>query len=230
MQPAGARRRVDRVVLLVTFSGIDGAGKSTLIDRLRTSLQEAGIRVLPLAFWQDVAALQSLREFASHALFGGDKGIGTPERPVNRRDKNVRSPAMTAIRFVVYLLDVAKLRAMVASTRAIQAEVVLFDRYLYDEVVNLPLAGRFSRAYARLLLNLTPQPDIACLVDADPALARRRKPEYPLEFLRRNRESYQALSELMGGMKVIRSVAEGEREVRQALLTKLRPAGPRSRA
>ncbi|MHB1858334.1 MAG: thymidylate kinase, partial [Acidobacteriaceae bacterium] len=75
----------------VSFSGIDGAGKSTQIENLYTRLKDAGLSVLLITFWEDVARLKRIREGAGHTLFRGDKGVGTPAAPINRRDKNVQS-------------------------------------------------------------------------------------------------------------------------------------------
>jgi thymidylate kinase len=46
---------------LVSFSGIDGAGKGTQIERLCTQLKAAGLRVLLITFWDDVATLTLMR-------------------------------------------------------------------------------------------------------------------------------------------------------------------------
>jgi hypothetical protein len=61
-----------------------------------------------------------------------------------------------------------------------------------------------------LLLRLIPKPDVACIVDADPEAAHLRKPEYPLEFVRTNRNAYLALSRLVRNTTVLepRSVEE----------------------
>ncbi|HWJ48278.1 MAG TPA: hypothetical protein VNS62_11535, partial [Candidatus Udaeobacter sp.] len=54
-----------------------------------------------------------------------------------------------------------------------------------------------------LLLRLIPKPDVACIVDADPEAAHLRKPEYPLEFVRTNRDAYIALSRVVRHMTVL---------------------------
>ena len=198
--------------ILVSFSGIDGAGKSTQIEVVCTRLREAGLRVRVLAFWDDVATLKGLREFFSRALFRGEPGVGTPARPVNRRDKNVRSWAMTALRFFLYFVDALSLRLTIARTSRFGADVVIFDRYLYDELANLNLDHRFTRTYTRLLLQMVPHPDLVYLLDVDPVLARARKPEYPLDFLRSNRASYLALAEIVDGITVVASASQPETE------------------
>ena len=196
---------------IVTFSGVDGAGKSTQICALQFQLRKAGARVRLLAFWDDVAACARTREFLSNALFKGQKGVGAPGKPVLRRDKNVRTWYMTVVRFVLYFLDALRLSAVVAriSTHS-DADVVIFDRYLYDELANLDLGKRLSRAYVRLLLRFVPRSDIAFVLDADPVLAHQRKPEYHLHFVSSNRASYLALSTLAVGFVVIPPLARDE--------------------
>jgi thymidylate kinase len=194
---------------LLSFSGIDGAGKSTQIEILIARLRQAGLRVGLLAFWDDVAVLTRFRGFTSHTVFGGDKGVGAPDRPVSRRDKNVQSWYMTPLRALLYFLDALSLRGAVAEARTAEADVIIFDRYLYDELANLPQDHPVTRAYVRLLLKLSAPPDLAYLIDAYPVQARARKPEYPIEFLRSNRAAYLALSE-MAGMTVVAPGSVGE--------------------
>lgn len=209
--------------VLVSFSGIDGAGKSTQIEALHTRLTDAGLRVRQLAFWDDVAVLKHIREVSKNALFKGDSGVGTPNHPVNRRDKNVRTWYMNGFRFFLYLLDAVWLRGVVMKIIRTNSDVVIFDRYLYDELANLPLNSRVVQSFVHLLLKLVPQPDIACLLDADPVQARDRKPEYPIEFVQSNRVAYLALNELTGVMTVIASGPQAEvgRDVMQELSKKL---------
>ena len=59
------------------------------------------------------------------------------------------------------------------------------------------------RLYVAMLLRLVPRPDVAYIVDADPEAAHKRKPEYPLEFVRTNRDAYIALSRLVRNMTVL---------------------------
>ena len=80
-----------RPATLVSFSGIDGAGKSTQINALCQRLQDLGMKVKVVRFWDDVSRLKWIRESAGHKLFKGDKGVGAPEAPITRKDKNIQS-------------------------------------------------------------------------------------------------------------------------------------------
>jgi thymidylate kinase len=134
---------------------------------------------------------------------------------------------MTAVRFALYVVDAISLRIVVAKTRRADVDVVIFDRYLYDELANLSLHNPIARAYVRLLLMFVPQPDIRYLLDADPIQACARKPEYPLDFLHRSRASYLALSELAGGMTIMapQPVQDVAQQVQQQVLKELLPEG-----
>ena len=187
----------------VSFSGIDGAGKSTQIEALRSLVEQDGRRVIMIRFWDDIARLASLRETTGHKVFKGDKGIGTPSAPINRRDKNVQSWPMTAARLFIYFLDALSVRSAVRKALQSGADLVIFDRYIYDELANLKLSNRVIRIYIRMLMKFVPRPDISYLLDADPIKARARKPEYPLDFLYANRQSYLSLRDLIGGITLI---------------------------
>jgi thymidylate kinase len=198
-----SRYQRSRRTLTVSFSGVDGAGKSTQIEHLLSSLMAQGVCVRVLRFWDNVARLTRIREGTGHTIFRGDKGTGSPEAPINRRDKNVRGWPMTCLRLLLYFVDALSTRN--AFRRAMKSDLgcVIFDRYVYDELANLNVENAAIRAYIRLIMSFVPKPDISFILDADPVSARARKPEYPLEFLYRNRQAYFALNRTISGLTII---------------------------
>ena len=106
------------------------------------------------------------------------------------------------------MLDVARLQRVLASEAVRNSDVVIFDRYIYDQVANIYSQSLAGRSYARLLLQQTPAPDLAFVIDASPAAAFARKPEYPLEFVHRNRRTFLLLRELVPQLIVISEGAE----------------------
>jgi len=213
-----------------SFSGIDGAGKSTQIEELRDYLQRTGQSVSIYTFWDDVVAFSKLREGMSLSLFKGEKGVGSPDRPIRRRDKNVNSRFVVVSRLLLYTLDVVRLWSISHKTSTAADDVIIFDRYIYDELANLPLKRRLIRLYVRFLLRLTPKPDIALLIDADPEIACTRKPEYPLEFVRRNRVAYLELAK-MAGMTILppASIEESVTAIRGIVSRSLAPGAEQPR-
>ena len=110
---------------------------------------------------------------------------------------------MTCARLFIYFIDALSVRSAVKKALRSNADLVIFDRYIYDELANLTLGNPANRIYVQLIMKLVPKPGISYILDADPAKARTRKPEYPLEFLHSNRRSFLTLSDLIGGMTVI---------------------------
>src|SRR5215469_16668376 len=96
-------------VKIVSFSGIDGAGKSTQIEGLLDYLREHGLTSKIYTFWDDIAVFSGFRERISLSVFRGDRGVGSPERPIIRCDKNVTSWYVLVFRLVLYLLDACSL-------------------------------------------------------------------------------------------------------------------------
>ncbi len=214
-------------MFLVSFSGMDGAGKSTQIENLCAYLEARGLRTRRLAFWDDVVVLARSREGFVHKVFKSERGIGAPGKPVNRRDKNVRGWHVNLARHGLYLLDAINLRRVLAEAQ--NADVIVMDRYIHDELANLPFSNPLTRGFIGFVAALAPRPDVAYLLDVDPHAARQRKPEYPLEFLRACRESYRRLAAMLG-MTVIppSSITDATHAVLQAFTEawERRPGAP----
>jgi len=201
--------------ILISFSGIDGAGKSTQIEKLRSYLVEAGVAVRELTFWDNVVMFPGLRSGFSRVVLQSDGSVGTPDRPANRNDKNAQSLPLLLGRAVLYIFDVMNLRNIVAKATSQDGGVVIFDRYIYDQLAAMPMDSWLARSYARLLLKLSPRPDISYVLDAVPEEARARKPEYPVDFMHRQRKSYMRLRQI-AGLQII--PAGGPEEVHAAIL------------
>jgi thymidylate kinase len=203
--------------VIVSFSGLDGSGKTTQIAALLEASAHLGLRANLITFWDDVVVGTRWREGFVHKVFGSEQGVGAPGHPVERRDKNVRVGYLTLMRHLLYLADAIHLRIVLSRARKSGASVIIMDRYIYDELTNLPLENPFSMAYARLLARIAPRPELAILMDADPDLARARKPEYSLNFLRQSRRSYFRLAHRLGSMTIIPPLAI--EEAKSAVLT-----------
>ncbi|PYP84521.1 MAG: thymidylate kinase [Candidatus Angelobacter sp. Gp1-AA117] len=213
--------------MLISFSGVDGSGKSTQIENLRSALHAAGLTTQLLAFWDNVVVGVKYREGFVHKVYKSERGIGAPGKPVNRRDKNMRGWHLTIARHFLYLLDAINLCRVVARQRKSGADVVILDRYIYDELSNLNMTNPLSRAFIRFVHSFVPRPDIAYLLDADPEAAYARKPEYPVDFMKKCRRAYFDLAGILRSMTVIPalSLPEAKTAVLRAAERKLAEQG-----
>jgi thymidylate kinase len=210
MSPYPANAQTPRP-FLITFSGIDGAGKTTQIEHLSSRLQNQGLSVLRLCFWDHVAVWSEMRAGVGHRTLDARAADRTTRQTFSpKNNKHVRKWYLTAARWGFYLLDVARLRRLLASPQTRSANVVIFDRYIYDQIANIYSQSFAARSYSRMLLSLTPRPDLAFVVDASADAAFARKPEYPLEFVRRNRQNFLQLKELVPQLNIISDAAEDE--------------------
>jgi thymidylate kinase len=209
--------------IVVSFSGLDGAGKTTQINALCEAAARLGVETELITFWDDVVVGKRYREGFVHKVFKSERGIGEPGRPVERRDKNVRAGYLTFIRHLLYLADAIHLRRVLSRARRGQPKLIITDRYIYDELANLPLENSFTRMFVRMVHSLVPRPNVAYLLDADPEAARARKPEYPVDFMHICRHSYFDLAQMLGNMTLIPPLplSDAKREVEHAFFRAL---------
>jgi hypothetical protein len=135
-----------------------------------------------------------------------EPGHGDPKTEAGfapKNNKHIRKWYLTAARSGFYVLDVARLHRLLRSQRVKDFDVVIFDRYIYDQIANIYSPSFAARLYGNTLLQWTPAPDLAFVLDASPAAAFARKPEYPLEFVQRNRQTFLHLRELVPQLIVI---------------------------
>jgi thymidylate kinase len=193
---------------------MDGAGKSTQIENLRNVASALGLRVRVIAFWDDIVVGTRFREQFVHTVYKSEPGVGRPDKPVERRDKNVHAWYLAVARHLLYLADAINSRLVIR--RAIrELDVLVVDRYIYDECASLPLDNAVTRRIINLLRRCAPRPDLAFVLDADPVAARARKPEYPLDFMHRNRANYARLVAMLSELTLIPALplAQSTRDV-----------------
>ncbi|MGC8949454.1 MAG: dTMP kinase [Infirmifilum sp.] len=80
------------------------------------------------------------------------------------------------------------------------SQIVIADRYVYDFILSRIALGASSRFLARILMGMTPKPDVLLLLDVSEDIAYRRKNgEKPLKELRILRRLYLSLMKRLGG-------------------------------
>lgn len=190
------RKRRGRSVR-VSFSGLDGAGKSSQIRTLTRALPECfsvDVLWMPTKIWPEPLLNQLPAGFRSR--LGPRRTIPLPRDPADQLDGvaavrtdavretrparglrgMVRSAAWVPIAVVAAISVGLSLRRRAANS---SAEVVVLDRYRLDSLVKLQcwypeVPGAWL---ARIVEMLAPPPDVEFLLRVDPDVAYRRKPE-----------------------------------------------------
>ncbi len=188
--------------MLITFSGLDGAGKSTLIEWLRTALEEQQQPVVVLHLEHDLGVYASarwLRDSLEHLVRGGRSNgaaargaasIAGPQGGVAMLARRIRNALVWSkiIRRLIYPVDVLVFLCYRAYFEGIQRRILIMDRYFYDILVDVSSGQRWG--WIRLLKLITPTPTLPVLVETGPEEAYARKGEYSVEYLQNRWAAY----------------------------------------
>lgn len=215
--------------MLITFSGLDGAGKSTLIDFLSTTLERAHRRVVVLHLNDEVGVYALLR-MVRDRLRGRPQaqlapGIADPRsqkmrRPPPRGIRGLLSRWRTALiwnkslRRMLYPLDLLIFASYRAYLERFKGRVLIMDRYFYDTLVDVS-NGR-DRPWTRLLERMTPAPTVPVFLDISPEESFRRKGEFSVDYLRRRYDAYQQVFQRVP--RAVRIVNDDLEKTKAALL------------
>lgn len=175
--------------MLITLSGLDGAGKTTLIARLVQALEQRRRAVSVLHMNDDIGVYASLRALR-------DRVASRPRRTNGRTGRSLRDAVIWSktLRRALYPIDLLVFLAYRWYVERVRGRILIMDRYFYDTLVDVGDAGGGSRSWLlRLFARITPTPDVAVFLDTAPEEAYRRKSEYPLEYLRARWDRYQAV-------------------------------------
>lgn len=234
--------------MLISFSGLDGAGKSTLIEILKAHLEESGRKVEVMTLYDHLSFYSLLRKARDRALSPSERNlleaqavrdpISEAERiqagktlydpDIMVRDKKnafdkliygfFRSPL---VRKICLLLD-----CIVVSARRLRSggkRVILADRFLYDTLADILYKKDDNLNFAKFFMKLAPKPDLAVFVRVPPGEAFRRKCEYPLAYLEWRDDTYEKIfSNVPSAMVLPNSdLKEAGRTLARAVFAKL---------
>lgn len=179
--------------LVITFSGVDGAGKSTVIGHVKEELEKRWRKrvvvirhrpsVLPiLSAWQYGKAGAEARSVQSLPRQGQNFGL-----------------ASSLARFGYYYLDYVLGQAVIWLRHTRRGHVVLYDRYYFDFIndgrrSNISLPRRFTQA----LYAFVNKPRLNFFLYADPQEILRRKQELSAGTITQLTQQYQSLFGQLG--------------------------------
>lgn len=178
--------------MLITFSGLDGAGKTTLVGLLQASLERRDVRATVSHMYRDVGV------YAFGRALAGRLG-GRPRRAQTAGGTSAGAPGAApqiiwnrSLRLLLYPLDLLIFACYRLYVERVKRHVLIMDRYFYDTLADVTSGQGHSRA-ARILSRLTPTPSVPVLLDISPAEAFARKGEHGIKFLERKRTAYRSV-------------------------------------
>ena len=207
--------------LVVTFSGLDGAGKSTLIEWLEGELarRHRPVTVLRMADGLGVYAGLRVARDSLQRLFSRRNGEGErttdqsalrprwagppPARGLVGLADRVRHAILWGkpLRRLLYPLDLLVFLVIRFYVATVRGRVLLTDRYFYDTLVDVADEGRWF--WVRLLQRFTPAPDVPVFLDVSPEVSYARKGEYSVDYLERRSAAYRHIAPLVASAVVL---------------------------
>jgi thymidylate kinase len=226
--------------MLITFSGLDGAGKTTLIQCVTMALEKENKTVAVFHMDHHVGLYACLRLIRD--LFASDNR--THEKVSRKHDPGLASPAekttgvrttISHIRYLilwnkplrqcVYLVDLFIFLLYRLYIEKLKSQILIMDRYFYDRLVDV-LSARSNSDFIRFLAYLAPTPSLPILLDISPEEAYARKGEFSVDYLKRRHDSYRKVFPWVRGSIILRSDQDLEvtaRRLQDMITQKLRP-------
>lgn len=208
--------------MVITISGLDGAGKSSVIAGLKEVLEQQGHQVVVFhmnhqlglyacghGLYQVVQAVLRTARGSSRRNEYGEKQC---QPPTGRRRCSSSSRSHLhrwkrvllwnrPLRSGIYVLDLLIFMMYRLYLERLRKKIVVTDRYFYDRLVDVADGRRWLGL--RLLARITPTPEVPVLLDVSPEEAFDRKGEYSLEYHRRRHTAYQTVFSWVSGAVVL---------------------------
>ena len=159
----------------ISFSGVDGAGKTTILKAVKKDLSDQGYKVVELR------SRPSILPILSSFKYGKKQAEYNATVSLPRTGKN-KSKISSILRFLYYLSDYVFGQIFVYYRYTRRGYVILYDRFYFDYIIdpkraNLVLSSSFTRFFLRFVN--TPDLNVFLYAPPDVILARKKELDHP---------------------------------------------------
>jgi len=170
----------------ITFSGLDGSGKSTIIHLVKRRLEEQGIQTKVYTMYDDLSFYALLRKVRNRSNGYDDKSDDKIELENNSiLYKIVRSKLLKSLVLPLDTLSILYFLFFKTSRK----DIVLLDRASYDYILDI-LPTNFSKPLVKLAILFSFKPLLAVFVNTPAIISFDRKGEYDVKYLSWREEGY----------------------------------------
>jgi len=190
-------QKYEKKGVFICFTGMDGAGKTTLAKFIVKDLQEGGIkasyvysRYVPIIL-RPVMLLGKLLFFRNKDFYRDYSGYSDTKKRASKRHNILAGFYQHLLLFDYFFQILFKIKLPL-----LFGKNIISDRYIYDTIVtDLSVDFNYSEEDVKKILNkilsLFPTPDITFLIDLPEEIAYQRKDDVPsIKYLRDRRKTY----------------------------------------
>ena len=181
--------------MLITFSGLDGTGKTTHARKTVEFLRKNNIKARYVRMYR-ASLLYCLGRLMPQKMRNN-----MVESQFSRR-KTLKNDILNTIRKVTCLIDLLIFR-LIYLTNNLKTTTMVYDRYFYDVLVHLMYLQKKNNIFTRIYAFLIKKPTISFLLITTPEKAYQRKKEYNQNYFDEKQELY-----LRIGSKVSKVIQE----------------------
>ncbi len=179
--------------MLITFSGVDGAGKSTIIEHTKREVEKK-LRKRVIVIRHRPSILPILSAYSHGKATAEQRAAST----LPRQGKN-KSTLSSILRFGYYYVDYLFGQFYIYLKYVLRGHVVLYDRYYFDFIndgvrSNIRLPKWFTRAGYTFLM----QPNLNFFLYAKPEVILARKKELDYDTINSLTQDYLSLFQDLG--------------------------------
>lgn len=177
--------------MIISFSGLDGSGKTTHVDHAVRFLNSRGFLSK-----KRHAVKGTLAYYINHKIVGkispsSKKGF---EEGLRENGKATKHSLLSAVKRFFMIIDMAYFRIRYAPYKGNKDKTLICDRYFYDENVQGEYLKTKNSFYEKMYAKMLIKPDLALFFETDPEKAYMRKKEYDPEYFRTKTKLYDDLA------------------------------------
>jgi thymidylate kinase len=178
---------------MLTFSGVDGAGKSTIIQEVKEMMENKYRRKVVV-----IRHRPSILPILSAWKYGKAEADKKCVESLPRMGNN-NSRFSSLLRFGYYYADYFFGQIVIYFKYTVRGYVVLYDRYYFDFIVDARRSNiNVNRSFIKGLFHFVYKPELNIFLYALPEVILKRKKELSAEDIRTLTSSYQHLFDELG--------------------------------
>jgi len=178
---------------MLTFSGVDGAGKSTILQEVKEMLQKKYRKKVVV-----IRHRPSMLPILSAWKYGKEEAERKCVESLPRQGKN-KSLVSSFARFAYYYADYIVGQCLVYFKYTLRGYIVLYDRYYFDFIVDGKRSNiNINKSFIRNLYRFVYKPQLNIFLYASPDVILKRKKELSAKDITQLTDAYTSLFGKLG--------------------------------